>query len=204
MSFTIWFIPLRFYAVAFLLLGTVYGSVAVGPLTPAHYGPLEGGVDFIVDVGDGPEPLNESDLEELIHDEVNAQRAAHGAHNLSHNSQVREVARYHSDHMAEQNYYAHTAPNGETVGDRFARHGLICEAGENLVKMWYATPVETENGTVTHTSMQELAEGIVSQWMNSPPHRESLLDLRWEVEGIGVSITEEDGETVVYVTQNFC
>ena len=40
--------------------------------------------------------------------------------------------------------------------------------------------------------------------MNSPGHRENLLEPYWSEEGIGIAATETSDGTKVYATQNFC
>lgn len=54
------------------------------------------------------------------------------------------------------------------------------------------------------TNESELAEIIVTQWMESTGHRENILRPEWNSEGIGVAIDDTEDDTVVYVTQNFC
>ncbi|RDZ32005.1 CAP domain-containing protein, partial [Haloferax sp. Atlit-24N] len=51
---------------------------------------------------------------------------------------------------------------------------------------------------------QELADGLMDQWMNSTGHRKNILTPEWNNIGVGVYIIEESGGTAVYATQNFC
>jgi uncharacterized protein YkwD len=50
-------------------------------------------------------------------------------------------------------------------------------------------------------TMEEIASQVVNGWMNSPGHRENILNARYDREGIGIAVSS-DGK--VYVTQNFC
>ena len=50
-------------------------------------------------------------------------------------------------------------------------------------------------------SLEELANLVVDGWMDSPGHRENILNSSYDVEGIGVAINDDEE---VYVTQNFC
>jgi uncharacterized protein YkwD len=69
---------------------------------------------------------------------------------------------------------------------------------------YYASPVQIDNGTtVTYENENELAHGLMRQWIRSPEHRDNLLS-KAESVGHGISITTEDGRIAVYVTQNFC
>jgi uncharacterized protein YkwD len=134
-------------------------------------------------------------LERLIHERVNQRRQRHGLGNLSWNGDLATVARYHSTQMAEKRYFAHTAPSGESLADRYEAFGVACAGGENLGYVRYG------GGTY---SDEELARRIVTGWMNSEGHRKNLLRPRFDAEGIGVTVVERDGQTHVYATQNFC
>lgn len=134
-------------------------------------------------------------LEALIHERVNQRRQRHGLGNLSWRAELATVARYHSTDMANESYFAHTSPSGESLADRYAAFGIECAGGENLGYVRY-----TGGGY----DDAELAERVVAGWMDSPGHRENLLRPRFDEEGIGVEIVERGGYTHVYVTQNLC
>jgi uncharacterized protein YkwD len=46
-----------------------------------------------------------------------------------------------------------------------------------------------------------LAEVVVDGWMDSPGHRENILEDGYGLQGIGVAISSDEE---VFVTQNFC
>lgn len=157
----------------------------------------------------------QSNVEQLVHEEINNVRRERGLTPLSFDEDLRKIARYHSEDMATSGYFAHTAPNGETVEDRYQQFGYQCQVrtggnqyatdGENIAKTYYQATIALDNGsTAYYDSPEALADGVVRQWMNSEGHRKNLLKPYWENEGIGVKIAEEDGETAVYITQNFC
>lgn len=158
--------------------------------------------------------LNRTRLELLIHREVNEERIQHDRSKLAFDTELRAIARYHSADMARNNYFAHVAPDGETLGDRYRKFGYQCRVrvdmfqyatgGENILYTYYETPVVMGNETVFYSTPKELARGIVNGWMNSTPHRKNLLKPYWEREGIGVYIEQVNGRTRVYATQNFC
>ena len=158
--------------------------------------------------------LNGTELEYLVHREVNEERAERGRSNLSFDTELRSVARYHSADMANRSYFSHVSPNGETLTDRYQRFDYQCRVptgtfryatgGENILYTYYDAPVAMDNATVRYDSPEELADGIVNGWMNSTSHRENLLEPHWNREAIGVHIEETDGRTRVYATQNFC
>ncbi|ELZ18687.1 CAP domain-containing protein [Natrinema limicola] len=150
-------------------------------------------------------------VERGIHEAVNDERTARGLNELAFDTELRDIAREHSRDMAERDYFSHTSPEGDTFADRYADAGYTCRVdgsdntyytgGENIAQTWYDTAVRTDGGTDTYTTETELANAIVTQWMNSSGHRENILASQWENEGIGIYMTD-DGK--VYATQNFC
>ena len=150
-------------------------------------------------------------VERGIHEAVNDERTARGLNELAFDTELRDIAREHSRDMAERDYFSHTSPDGDTFADRYSDAGYTCRVdgsgntyytgGENIAQTWYDTAVRTDGGTDTYTTETELANAIVTQWMNSPGHRENILASQWENEGIGIYMTD-DGK--VYATQNFC
>jgi uncharacterized protein YkwD len=158
--------------------------------------------------------LNGTELEYLVHRYVNAERAEHGESNLTFDTDLRAVARYHSADMANRSYFSHVGPDGETLSDRYRRFDYQCRVntgtlqyatgGENILYTYYDAPVAMGNRTVEYDSQKELARGIVNGWMNSTSHRQNLLKSYWQREAIGIHIEQTDGRTRVYATQNFC
>ncbi|KAB1197383.1 CAP domain-containing protein [Haloferax sp. MBLA0078] len=157
------------------------------------------------------ENLDRHRIELLIQERVNKERKERGLSPVDYDLELQEIARYHSEDMAESGYFAHTSPSGESMGDRYDKFGYECrvDAGGNT----YMTG--SENIAQTYhdenlidvgylTNEKELANGLMNQWMNSTGHRDNILTPEWENIGIGVYIIEEDGKTTVYATQNFC
>jgi len=189
--------------------GFVTGSLGTVPAvdTPDVGDPLDG----LSNSPNAEQGLNETEVERLIHEEVNEYRSEQGVSELAYDDDLAEIAEYHSQNMAEDGEIYHTSPGGQTVEDRYERFGYDCRvsdgedqyrtSGENVAQTWYE--VQLTDGEY-HGTPEELAEGIVQQWINSSGHRENLVDDVWRRQGIGVAVTEEDGNTAVYVTQNFC
>ena len=150
-------------------------------------------------------------VERLVHEYVNDERTQRGLDVMSYDVELQEIARAHSEDMATRGYFSHTDPEGNDFSDRYERFEYECRAptgdgsyltgGENIAQTWYDARVRTDNGTVRYTSEEELARGIVTMWMNSQGHRENILNERWNNEGLGVRVTDENK---VYATQNFC
>lgn len=172
--------------------------------------PVPGGSDDAVAPGDpdGSDyrfdegQVNSTAVEREIHDRVNERRADRGLDPLAWDSTVASVSRAHSKDMADRGYFSHTTPEGDGPRDRYREVGQGCYAyGENIAMSWAGRPVDTGDQTVTYTSDEALAEGLVTQWMESPSHRANMLNDRWESGGVGVYVTD-DGQ--VFATHNFC
>ena len=127
----------------------------------------------------------------LVVEEVNDARTERGLAPLSRNESLARVASAHSADMAARDYVNHTAPNGSGVADRYERFGIDCFGSENI----YYTP----NGALL-VDERTVAERVVSAWLASPGHRETLLG-NYTRQGIGVAVDDDGG---VYVTQNVC
>ncbi|MCU4718376.1 CAP domain-containing protein [Halapricum hydrolyticum] len=189
-------------------------GATVGTGIPIIDGPSQDLASGISDFADTS--VNRTEVEREIHREINERRGEHGLRPLEWDTELRDIARYHSEDMAQNGYFAHEAPDGETLEDRYQRFnyncrietadGIITSGGENIAYTFAGSDVEREDGSVVDHDYDEtqIAEGLVSQWMNSPGHRENILRPYWQAEGIGVYIADDNGKTKVYATQNFC
>lgn len=150
-----------------------------------------------------PEPLNRTATERAIAAAINRERTARDLDPVEYESGLAGVARNHSSDMIARDYYAHESPEGDTPIDRVQQSSVSCSSvGENIAASWWQRAFESTDGERTqHTTPEELADGLVEQWLNSPDHRENMLNPDWERTGVGVAVTQ-DGE--VLVTQNFC
>lgn len=74
--------------------------------------------------------------------------------------------------MAEQNFFAHVGPQGDTLTDRVKSADIFyLMVGENLF---------------TSTNIPQPVPAAVEGWMNSPGHRENILRPEYRETGIGV------------------
>lgn len=147
--------------------------------------------------------LNETEVVNLMYKFVNEERTNRGLGQLDRNSTLQELADYKAEKMADNRYISHTSPDGQTVSDRFDRFNLDCSKfGENLAQTHYKEKVDVNYGAYdTYTTEQELAEGVIKQFMASDSHKENILDTKWESISLGIGITDEGR---VYVSQEFC
>ncbi|MDZ7730303.1 MAG: CAP domain-containing protein [Natrialbaceae archaeon] len=122
--------------------------------------------------------LTSSDVAIAIHAQVNHVREAAGKPALSWNATLATVARSHSGDMATRGYVAHESPDGATLLDRYDPVAINCASyGETIAHTYADTRVTSPNGSgsVTYHTADELAIGIVAEWLDSPPHRETIL-----------------------------
>jgi uncharacterized protein YkwD len=135
--------------------------------------------------------LSQGAMEDSIACLINQERASYGAAPVQPDPSLREAALGHSDEMIQLGYFEHTSPAGVTFVERiqdtgYTRGARHWEVGENLV--WGTGPLSTPRSLVT-------------SWMNSPPHRENLLNARFREIGIGaVAGTPESSLDLTGVT----
>ncbi len=127
--------------------------------------------------------------EKLIFHSLNATRAINGKAPLVYDAEFAKVALYHSKDMAENDYFAHTSPGGETFGDRLEKFDYpIYYAGENIA-----------------AGNMVAAYGFNDMWYNSDGHRENMLYDDFTNIGIGIAsaYSQRYGAQMYYATQNF-
>lgn len=186
-----------------LLFGIVVGSVAVFEpvLRDAFPGVLGGSTSG--DPNAVPaEELNKTSVERMIADRINAFRANHDTATVEYAPALAEIARYHSEDMADRNYTGHVGPDNESVVDRFNKFNYSCDSPNELILFTqYNRRIETFNESRRFTDESELANGVVELWLLSTEHRQALLSTSWDQVGVGVHVTEENW---VFVTLNAC
>ncbi|CAN1212119.1 CAP domain-containing protein [Tumidithrix helvetica PCC 7403] len=153
-------------------------------------------------------------LEWSIHELTNLERRSQGISELQFDDRLAEVARTHSQDMANRGFYQHINLNGEDPTARGEKLGYRCVKqyathyteglSENLMHTYLYNSV-LERGGITlgydWRTLEEIAKISVDGWMNSPGHRSTLLTVTYDREGIGVVISRD---REVFVTQNFC
>lgn len=145
----------------------------------------------VATLGPFDDELDAATVEDRIVERTDAERVAVGVGSTRTDAELATVARDHSRDMRDRGYVGHENPDGDGPGDRVRAAGLDCRPGENV----YHAP----RGALA-TSERALADRIVSSWLESAGHRETLLRERYDRQGVGVAIGAEG----VYVTQLFC
>ena len=127
-------------------------------------------------------------VEQLIYQKVNEERAKIGISQLSYNSTMEKYARIKSKDMGDNNYFSHEDLSRKLITEKMKQDGVSYKAwGENIA---YIGGVSDAN---------KLAEQFMTNWMNSSGHRENILSTNFESIGIGVY---KSGNRV-YATQEF-
>ena len=106
---------------------------------------------------------------------TNIEREKHGVHPLLWDSELRDIARSHSRDMAENDYFAHRNKVGDRATERGVKVGYPCRK-----------PGTIGLGENIHFGSIGEPEATVQSWMDSPGHRENMLDPAYDRVGIGI------------------
>jgi len=118
--------------------------------------------------------------------QTNEQRQKLGLSLLKYNSVLSQSATAKAQDMFTNNYWAHNSPQGKTPWDFFKSAGYKYSiAGENLAKDFYDT------------------DGLLKAWMNSPTHRDNIINDKYQEIGIAVVNGILNGVKTTLVVQHF-
>lgn len=157
-------------------------------------------------------------LSARLHLHINQARAQHNVPPLTYEVRLQDVGALHSKDMEQRNYFSHVSPEGETPSGRMARAEVECPprydglvrggVGENLFMLSRYSRMEIvesalgrRDTTYIWDTVDALAQAITQGWMDSPPHRENLLNPLFHAHGLGVVAGQRH---MVYVTQMLC
>jgi len=123
-----------------------------------------------------------------LHNEAREQR---GLEPLCLQPTLTEAARAHSEDMIEEDYFAHTAPSGETLGERLKRFGYTPQG----YRYW-----KVGGNIAWHSGPEPEPRAMFEGWMDSPGHRANILDEDFRQIGIGTHAGQYEGyeESVMY------
>ncbi|MCQ2969664.1 MAG: CAP domain-containing protein [Clostridium sp.] len=129
-----------------------------------------------------------AEVEKLIYEKVNEERAKAGLATLSYNTIMEKYARIKSQDMGDNNYFSHEDLNGNLITTQMKNDGVTYKAwGENIAYI----------GGVSDAA--KLAEQFMTNWMNSPGHKANILSTNFSSIGVGVYKIGNK----VYATQEF-
>lgn len=125
-------------------------------------------------------------LPAVIVDLTNDNRDDGSLRSLARNAALDRAAQLKANHMAENSYFAHFAPDGTSPWFFFGQAGYsFVHAGENLAIHF----VDSDD--------------VVAAWMNSPTHRANILNGDFTEIGIGVAEGVYNGQKTIFVVQHF-
>lgn len=117
---------------------------------------------------------------------TNQKRAASGLSPLTENKTLDNAALAKGQDMLSKGYWAHFAPDGTSPWSFFTGFGYKYQyAGENLARD-FTNP-----------------ESAVTAWMNSPSHKENILNPHYKEVGIGVVQGSLSGSDTTIIVQFF-
>jgi uncharacterized protein YkwD len=117
---------------------------------------------------------------------TNVERAKNGLSALKENAELDQAASAKAQNMFAENYWAHYSPSGKDPwGFILAAGYKFTYAGENLAKNFHS------------------ASDVVVAWMNSPTHRENLLNPHYTDIGMAVADGNLQGSDTILVVQEF-
>lgn len=131
-------------------------------------------------------------------------RDTRGLSTLSWSDYLHQQALKHSRDMAENDYYSHAGPNGESPESRLRAISDRCggPSSENIHRgeLFVNMRIYGSSEVVYMDDPEAIARYAVQGWMNSEGHRENMLNRAWKSAGVGVYAS--DG--MVFMTILFC
>jgi len=121
-----------------------------------------------------------------VFNQTNSERQKLNLPPLRYNAVLSESAAKKAEDMFSSNYWAHNSPTGKTPWDFFKSVNYQYSiAGENLAKDFYDT------------------DSLTKAWMNSPTHRDNIINSKYQEIGIAVVNGVLNGVKTTLVVQHF-
>ncbi|MEX2226582.1 MAG: CAP domain-containing protein [Dehalococcoidia bacterium] len=119
---------------------------------------------------------------------VNVERTSRGLQPVSYEPRLTQAAQSYAHVMTLQDWFSHVGPDGSTIVDRVTAAGF---------------PFESQLGEVLAWGADWSPEGIVQAWMDSPGHRDQLLEPMYWRAGVGCYFRVEEPHTGVRCVMDF-
>ena len=142
-------------------------------------------------------PRSDAPSVQVLLAQINSVRVSHGLAPLRLSPALSRAAAVHSTEMARNGYFGHESANGSSFDKRIARFYAsrgwqYWSVGENLVAGCPDIDVDT----------------AIQTWLDSPPHRETLLAARFREIGLSAVHVPSaagvyDGDSVTIITADF-
>ena len=146
----------------------------------------QGGVSQMFKYVSPYESINKEIYKSEVVAKVNAERQKLNLKPLGENPVLTKSAEQKLQYMIDNNYWAHTAPDGTEPWDFITTNGYqYFFSGENLGRDFVDT------------------DSLITAWMNSPEHKKNILDGNYDETGVAVSHTSLGGLETFLVVQMF-
>lgn len=125
------------------------------------------------------------DVKQLI-DLTNQERSKSGLPSVQENQMLDAAAAAKAQNMFAENYWAHYSPSGKDPWGFIIGAGYhFSYAGENLARNF------------------STSQDVVNAWMNSPTHKENIVNSHYTDIGMAVAYGKLNGQDTVLVVQEF-
>jgi uncharacterized protein YkwD len=178
-------------------------------MIPLPLRPKELGVVLVVGIGlmlaytavtPGPETIEADSLESQIESNINDARETEELPPLAESDRLGQQARSYSKEQARNDFIGHDSP---VSGPMSAR--LSCRpSGENINTAYYVQEFVSDGEERYLNNESQVADYIVESWLRSEGHRSNIMDRRFSTQGVGINVTERDGDAFVIATQQLC
>ena len=152
---------------------TESSAIAAGLLNESDYSRDQTAIeDLRVPEAAAPDPAstqNTAHFENTLFDLINAERAKHGLRILDRSPVIASVALAHSKDMAGRGFFNHVNPDGLNPSARLRAAGLSFARSGEVLARGYRSP-----------------EAALAAWMNSPSHRDTILNAGLSYMGVGL------------------
>lgn len=158
--------------------------------------------------------FNPKVIERYIYNMTNKERTTRQLSFLLRDEAVDSIAYQHSCDMSKRNFFSHTNPDGLSPSDRGKKAGYNSRVysgnhyteglGENILFSDTFSSFYFDGFNTTYAwyeNEKAMSAYLMEGWMNSPPHRASILNGSYAKIGVGVYINEKER---LFATQNFC
>jgi uncharacterized protein YkwD len=148
----------------------------------------------------GPETIEADSLESQIESNINDARQAEGLPPLAESDRLGQQARSYSQEQARNDFIGHDSPVSGPMSTR-----LSCRpSGENINTAYYVQEFVSDGEERFLSNESQVADYVVQSWLRSEGHRSNIMNRRFSTQGVGINVTERNGDDFVIVTQQLC
>lgn len=144
------------------------------------------GLNSFAQIKPGVLGMNSNVKQQELIELTNKEREKKGLNKLNENEKLNQAAYKKGLNMFEEDYWAHYSPTGKDPWGFFSAEGYkFAYAGENLARNFYTS------------------QEVVEAWMNSPTHRDNILNSKYQEIGIAVLEGNLKGQKTILIVQEF-